>query len=183
MVPAECSHRRRPGDVSLAAPSQTASQQQIQQASPQSATTPAAPQPVSPPSPPQQAEERPTDIVAESEVRAAVERWRQAWSRRDVAAYLGSYSQNFVPADGQPPGKWAEARRHNLLARNDITVRISQIDATQLDKDSYRLVFLQDYRSGSVKEIAQPKTLLVVREGSEWRIAGEWQGIQDVPAR
>lgn len=121
-------------------------------------------------------------IADDSAVRVAAERWSAAWSKRDAAAYLAAYSRDFVPADGQPREKWAESRRRNLMSRSDISVRISQLDAMPVGSHRFRLVFLQDYRAGSYEEHGQPKTLLMVREGDEWRIAGEWQGIRDIPA-
>ena len=121
-------------------------------------------------------------IADDSAVRAAAERWREAWSKRDAAAYLAAYSRDFVPADSQPREKWAESRRRNMMSRSDISVRISQLDAMPVGSHRFRLVFLQDYRAGSYEEHGQPKTLLMVREGDEWRIAGEWQGIRDIPA-
>jgi hypothetical protein len=51
----------------------------------------------------------------------------------------------------------------------------------RLTDDQVKVVFLQDYSSGSYREVAQPKTLLLVRSGSQWQIAGEWQGTTDVP--
>ena len=42
--------------------------------------------------------------------------------------------------------------------------------------DQLRAVFLQDYVSGTYRENARPKTLLLVKAGGDWRIAGEWQG-------
>ena len=69
----------------------------------------------------------------------------------------------------------------DVLCHGDLAIR--QLDAMPLGTHRYRLVFLQDYHSGSFEERSQPKTLLMVREGKDWRIAGEWQGIRDLPVR
>lgn len=183
-------HEAQPALMPTAAPSQPTSLALPGQSPPKATISPVVParSTESPAAQAQATEHRAAPVATppiadDSPVRSAAERWREAWSRRDVAAYLASYSQDFVPADGQPRDKWAEARRRNLMSRSDITVRISQLDAMPLSADSYRLVFLQDYRSGSFEERGQPKTLLMVREGKDWRIAGEWQGIRDLPTR
>lgn len=183
-------YEAQPALVPIAAPSQSTSLRLPSKLPPEATISPAVP--ASPTensaAQAQATETRAAPVVTppiadDGPVRAAAERWREAWSRRDVAAYLASYSQDFVPADGQTRDKWADARRRNLLSRTDITVRISQLDAMPLGTHRYRLVFLQDYHSGSFEERSQPKTLLMVREGKDWRIAGEWQGIRDLPVR
>lgn len=105
-----------------------------------------------------------------------LEAWRQAWSNRDVAAYLASYTPDFTPADGQGHADWAAARRKNLESRREITVHVADVRAERLDGERIKLTFLQDYAAANYREKATPKTLLLVRLADGWRIAGEWQG-------
>ena len=114
----------------------------------------------------------------ESRVLERVEHWRQAWVSRNIEAYLASYSPDFVPANGQSRTDWAAARQKNLSGKSDISVKISPLRVERLDNDQAKVVFLQDYASGTYRESAKPKTLLLVRAGADWQIAGEWQGEQ-----
>ena len=113
--------------------------------------------------------------------RDLIEHWRQAWVARDVSAYLGFYSPNFLPPRGQSLADWKAARRKALSRPAGIEIKITALRIERLTDDQVKVVFLQDYSSGSYREVAQPKTLLLVRSGSQWQIAGEWQGTTDVP--
>jgi ketosteroid isomerase-like protein len=112
----------------------------------------------------------------DDQVRALVEAWRSAWAERDVDAYLACYSADFIPANGQTRDAWASARRKNIAGRSGIIVATNGLTLERLDGRQMKARFLQDYASGSYRETAQPKTLLVVRGEAGWQIAGEWQG-------
>jgi ketosteroid isomerase-like protein len=112
----------------------------------------------------------------ESQARDLVQRWRQAWASGDIEAYLGCYSAGFVPVSGQTRTNWAKARRAKLLTRSKISVQVHQMSIERIDNHQLKVVFLQDYASGRYRENARPKTLLLIRTGSDWRIAGEWHG-------
>lgn len=53
---------------------------------------------------------------------------------------------------------------------------VNDLRIERLSDDRIKALFLQDYTSGSYRETAQPKTLLLERTGQEWKIAGEWEG-------
>lgn len=130
--------------------------------------TPSAP-------PPDMAPSARTD---EDEVRALVENWRTAWSRRDVNAYLGHYSAQFEPASGQPQAQWAANRRTIIASRADIQVGIRDLRIKRIDDRSMSVAFLQDYAAGKYRETAKPKILRLHREDNGWRIVSE----QTLPA-
>lgn len=111
----------------------------------------------------------------EAQARALIERWRQAWASRDVDAYLGCYGADFQPIDGQSRSAWAAARRKRLSTPSDIDLQVRDIRFEHVTPDRLRAVFLQDYASGSYRETARPKTLLLSKQDDDWRIAGEWQ--------
>lgn len=119
----------------------------------------------------------PPILSTEDEVRERLESWRQAWASRDSEAYLRHYSPDFTPADGQKRADWAAARRKNLASRSDIDIQVRELRIEQIDDDRLKVSFLQDYASGNYREKSQEKTLLFVRHGPEWLIAGEWQGL------
>lgn len=114
-------------------------------------------------------------IGDENRIRELLENWRQAWSDRDIEAYLGFYSPAFVPANGQPRAEWAAARRSNISGRTDIGVQVRDLHIRPLNDQRVELAFLQDYASGNYREIARPKTLLLAREEGQWRIVREVQ--------
>ena len=121
----------------------------------------------------------PTAVVAtpvrsdEDDVRALIETWRRAWSRSDVNAYLGHYSAQFVPVNGQAQAQWAAHRRKVISGRSDIQVSTREVRIERIDERSMQVAFLQDYAAGTYRETAQPKMLRVELEDSGWRIVSE----------
>jgi ketosteroid isomerase-like protein len=109
----------------------------------------------------------------EDDVQALVENWRQAWSRSDVNAYLGHYSAQFVPVNGQAQAQWAANRRKIISGRSDIQVTTRELRIERIDDRTMEAAFLQDYAAGAYRETAQPKTLRFQREDSGWRIVSE----------
>lgn len=116
------------------------------------------------------------EVLAE-EVEAAVERWRQAWSSRDMVGYLAAYSDTFVPADGTTRDAWVTGRYRNVGGREAIGVTVRNLNVESVDPTRARVSFVQDYVSGDYREMNRPKTLDLARspEG-RWQIIAEWQG-------
>jgi ketosteroid isomerase-like protein len=110
------------------------------------------------------------------QLRGLIESWRQAWSNRDTESYLSFYGSVFEPGNGLSLSQWKASRYRNVGGKTDIKVHINDLQVTSLDDRQARITFLQDYTSGNYKESAQPKTLIVAREGDAWRIVKEWQG-------
>jgi hypothetical protein len=109
--------------------------------------------------------------------RSLVERWRQAWTQRDVEAYLASYGPTFVPLKGQTRVQWNSARRDNLSSRASIEVVIHDLRTESLGDHQMAVYFLQDYISPTYREKAERKTLLLDQVDGQWQIAGEWSGV------
>jgi hypothetical protein len=112
-------------------------------------------------------------ITDEKQLGNLLEMWRSAWMQRDIAAYLNTYSKDFSPADGSSRDDWVAARTKKLSTGAPIDIQVSNLDIERIDADHFKLSFLQDYASGSYREMARAKTLLIVREGDDWRITKE----------
>lgn len=111
----------------------------------------------------------------ETAVKDLLSKWRSAWAQRDVANYLGTYSKDFQPADGSSRGTWAASRARKVAEGAPITLDIHQLAFDRIDNDHFKATFLQDYAAGTYRETARAKTLLIAREGNEWRIIEEMQ--------
>jgi hypothetical protein len=149
--------------------------QPTEMAQPSLEATPAA---VSAEPPPAPVEDR------EALARSLVERWRQAWTTRDVETYLASYGPAFSPPKGQSRAQWEAARRDNLSSRGSIEVGINELRTEPVGAQQMAVHFLQDYTSPTYQEKAQPKTLLLEQVSGQWLIVGEWSGaFQKVSAR
>jgi tetratricopeptide (TPR) repeat protein len=111
---------------------------------------------------------------AEKEVETAVHGWAQAWSSKDMNAYLGSYGQNFDPPGKQARKAWEEDRRARIVGKSKISVKISNLSiSVQGAKATAR--FKQDYSADSLN-ISSRKTLDLAKVGDRWVIVKESTG-------
>ena len=118
----------------------------------------------------------PAPVVDDSSraVRAAVSSWADAWSARDVDAYLGHYAKAFKPASGQTIERWKAQRRDRVSKPDSIAVALSDFTIS-VDGNRAVVKFEQDYRSDDFK-VVDRKTLVMVHEGKSWKILEEISG-------
>jgi tetratricopeptide (TPR) repeat protein len=110
------------------------------------------------------------DATENSAIEAAITRWAQAWSARDVDAYLSAYASDFT-ASGMTRAKWEAQRRSRITAPKSIEVKISDLKIEQ-QGDTARASFRQAYRSDRLSSTTT-KTLKLALQNGEWRIVGE----------
>jgi hypothetical protein len=124
----------------------------------------------------------PESLIADSDVKAAIEGWRVAWQNRDAENYLAAYSPSFLPSDGRSRAAWVDARREALTRRGPFEVQLLDLQLTPAGKDAVRADFIQDFRSPRYREAGTPKTLELRQEQGLWRIVSERTGGTGVPA-
>ncbi len=110
-------------------------------------------------------------------VRDVVERWRAAWTQRDVEVYLASYGPTFVPPKGQTRAQWAASRREKLSNPASIDVAVKEVRTEAVGDQRMAVYFLQDYTSPSYREKDELKTLVLDHIAGQWQIASEWSGV------
>lgn len=111
---------------------------------------------------------------AQDEVRAALQAWAGAWSRRDIDGYLAAYADDF---QGQSASRadWARERRERILGRREIRIALSDI-AIEMRGDRAIARLRQDYRSEILQTVSR-KTLALRRAPSgDWKIDQETSG-------
>ncbi|MBW8330044.1 MAG: tetratricopeptide repeat protein [Thiobacillus sp.] len=104
------------------------------------------------------------------DVEAAVARWAQAWSSRDVDSYLAAYASDYA-ADGMTRANWVAQRRARITAPQRIEVQVSDLKIER-QGNTARATFRQAYRSDRLNSTAT-KTLELALQNNEWRIVGE----------
>ncbi|ROO28657.1 YybH family protein [Salinisphaera orenii] len=102
---------------------------------------------------------------------AAVQRWADAWSAQDVAAYLGVYAEDFVPAEADSRAAWAAERRERVSSPARIEVSLGD---TRIERrgDQALARFEQRYRSDTYQDV-EAKALLLTETDDGWRILRE----------
>lgn len=139
------------------------------------ATLPSAPSVVAKPAAPASAATAPAAPAAASnefEVRAAVLAWASAWSRKDMASYLGAYGKDFDAPGGRKT--WEGERKKRILGKSKINVVVSNLDI-KMTGDKAQARFKQDYDADSLS-VNSRKTLDLARDGNRWVIVRETTG-------
>jgi tetratricopeptide (TPR) repeat protein len=108
-------------------------------------------------------------ISNEDQVRAAVQAWAAAWSRRDMSAYLAAYGKEFDAPGGRK--KWEEERRKRILSKSKINVQLSNL-VIRVSGDKALARFRQDYDADSLS-VSSRKTLELSRVSDRWVIVRE----------
>ena len=110
------------------------------------------------------------DIAA---VRAALERWRSAWSAQDVDSYLALYAPGFRPLSGLSHNAWKAQRRLRLRRPKFIEVRLSDVQIRRLSPALVETTFVQHYRNDHFQDTVRKKLLWRKGPDGHWRIARE----------
>ncbi len=101
-----------------------------------------------------------------------VSQWQQAWSSKDIDAYLGHYSDNFEPKSGMDVEKWRHYRRSRLGKPKSIDIQISKLRIEQKNETKALVSFIQEYKSDLYQDKTK-KTLSLVYEDNGWKIVAE----------
>ncbi|KPK03921.1 MAG: hypothetical protein AMJ64_14755 [Betaproteobacteria bacterium SG8_39] len=102
----------------------------------------------------------------------SVKAWAQAWSAKDVDAYLAFYAAEFKTPNGTSRAEWEKTRRARISGPRSIKVSIRDAKVLRRDDQHVAVIFQQNYRSDRFQGRTR-KTLELVRVADEWRILEE----------
>src|SRR5438132_1046036 len=143
------------------------------------AKEPAKPEPAKPPvvaAKPAAEKPAPAPADASAEVIKALNGWADAWSKKDVDAYLSYYAKDFQTPSGEARADWEKGRRARISGAKVISVVVSSPKVTMNGADQATVKFRQGYRSDSFKA-AGGKTLVMVKGADgRWQIQQEKSG-------
>ena len=105
-------------------------------------------------------------------VKQTVIDWSEAWSARDINAYLTYYAANFSPPDDRPLEQWRELRRMRLSQAGSIKVTIADLVVEMADTANAKATFTQSYQSEVYSDRVK-KTLVLRLENNRWLITRE----------
>lgn len=134
------------------------------------AATPAAtPAPVAATAP---AAAKPAAAAGSDDVVKAVNAWADAWSRKDMKAYLGAYASDFDTPKGMSRKTWEQEREQRIAGKGgkiSVSVDTPQVN---INGDKATAKFRQHYKATGLSS-STTKTLVLVRSGSKWLIKEE----------
>ncbi len=128
---------------------------------------PVAPAPAVPVAP------APTNTTADcAKLPQTVETWLKAWNSKNVAAYLGAYSGNFVPGNAMDRKQWEAMRTSRISKQGDIQITIGTVTPVRCDAKTAEVAFSQEYGSANYKDSVN-KTLALENVQGAWKITRE----------
>ncbi len=107
-----------------------------------------------------------------TEITDFVSQWKQAWSNKDIDAYLGYYSERYLPKSGMNIEQWRRYRRIRLSKPKTIDIQISMLKIDQNNETKALVSFVQEYKSDIYRDKTR-KTLSLVQENKAWKIVRE----------
>lgn len=154
-------------------PQASASSQSSIAASAHSSTpqAPVAPPPVAEPAKPHEEEIPKQTDENRKAVLAAVKSWADAWSNKNVKAYLAFYAKDFAVPGKQTRVAWEKERMERIDKPGTIKISLSELEA-RVSGDKAVVRFKQNYQSANFKS-ASGKTLELVLRNGRWQITQE----------
>ena len=117
-------------------------------------------------------EVKPTVTTPEDKIRTSLQDWMNAWTKKNVDAYLAFYSPTFTPNDGAKREVWVKQRTQHLAKPGTIALTVDNLNVRLSGADTAISEFRQTYRTDAYQEVVR-KTLHWRREGGRWLIDQE----------
>jgi len=111
--------------------------------------------------------------AGKDDVLDAVKSWAQAWSRKDVDAYLGFYAKDFRTPKGEPRADWENGRRQRILAPKSISVTVDTPRVSREGETRAKVTFRQAYKSDTLNSRGMKTLVLVKADDGRWLIQQE----------
>lgn len=126
-----------------------------------------------PPPPPPPAPEPPAPVPTACDALApSVQAWIGAWNRKDLPAYLATYSDKFVPALGLSRTQWEALRKKRVNKQGDISAVLSNIQTQRCEGNQAEISFSQEYGSQDYRDSVE-KTMALELVNGQWKILKE----------
>ena len=162
-----------PATATVVAATQGAAAVAAQPAKPAPASAPvAAPASAATPAPVAATPAPAKAVVASDDVAKAINAWADAWSRKDMKAYLAAYASDFDTPKGMSRKAWEQEREQRIAGKGGkISVSVDNPVVT-INGDKATAKFRQHYKATGLSS-STTKTLVMVRSGSKWLIQEE----------
>ncbi|MGB4064690.1 MAG: tetratricopeptide repeat protein [Azonexus sp.] len=111
-------------------------------------------------------------VAGSDDVVKAMNAWADAWSRKDMRAYLGAYAHEFNTPKGMNRKAWEQEREQRIAGKGGkISISFDTPQVT-INGDKATAKFRQHYKATGLSS-STTKTLVFVRAGSKWLIKEE----------
>lgn len=115
--------------------------------------------------------------LAAEPLKSRVQKWREAWSQKDLTTYMDHYSEEFRSA-GMNKRRWERFKAGLNRAYETIDVKISD-PSIFVHGDHMVVRFLQSYQSDKKADYGEKVLYWEKESDGQWRIVGEsWDAVE-----
>jgi tetratricopeptide (TPR) repeat protein len=150
-----------------AEPAATQPPKSPQSPQPSESAKPPTAEPTAPPS----AQTKRADLPI-ADITRSIDNWAAAWARKDVAAYLGHYDQNFEIPGRKSRKAWEAERQTRIDKPGAIEIKVENVEITPDGAGRAKATFRQHYKAVGLKSTTT-KTLVLVNRNERWLIQRE----------
>ncbi len=111
---------------------------------------------------------------SEAPIAKALQGWANAWSNKNVKAYLSYYANDFQTPNGMPRKAWEAERAQRIDKPGKLRVSIDNLKIS-VSGDKATARFRQNYQSATLSSSAA-KTIVFIKSGNRWLIQQERVG-------
>lgn len=108
----------------------------------------------------------------EVQLKSVLQAWAEAWSRKDLQAYVNGYVKGYRPDQTMSHAHWLKQREQRLRRPKWIKVQLDEMAFFELDKDRVAVQLRQSYQSNRYQDVGR-KELLLQRQDGQWKILQE----------
>jgi len=112
--------------------------------------------------------------AGQEDILKTVDAWANAWSNKDISAYLAYYAKDFEVPRGATRKSWATERRERIEGKGRINVKIES-PKVEIDGSTATVKFRQIYTSDKLRANSK-KTLILAKQDGKWQIRMERTG-------
>lgn len=117
------------------------------------------------------AQERSVVPTPESQLRQALESWKDAWQARDYDAYTAAYADSFIPQNFSSKRAWLQDRKTRLSNADKLQIQLENIHI-EISGEDAEARFRQTYQSAGYSDVVN-KNLQLQNIGGRWLITRE----------
>ena len=118
------------------------------------------------------ADDVPPVMDMESQVKAALLSWAEAWSRQDVKTYVNAYVKDYRPDSNISHAAWVKQRQQRLKRPKWIKIKLDKMEFFILESGRVAVQLQQSYQSNTYRDVGRKEMLLRLQDG-QWKIEKE----------
>ena len=113
------------------------------------------------------------DKIDPKDVEKFINEWASSWQNKDFKKYFSSYEKNYHSLKFKSNNAWQNDRKNKIKNKNNIEIKISNIEVINYNDKDILAQFTQSYNSDSFSDVVN-KHFTIILVGDVFKITGEY---------